>query len=538
MTPVYVSGHRNPDMDAIGAAYGYAELKNLLAPGSDHQPVRLGKVNPQTQWVLDRAGVRAPVFLPHIRLRAEDLMKAEHGAIKHSDSLRAAGLAIDYANNDLVPVTDDEGVLIGVVTTKALARRYVRDSHTTSTLHGPTSVKTIAEEMGGELLANGGDTVCGRIWAHAIEDANHSGTGSNDVVVVGDREDAQMALIQRGIALLVLSNGYRPTEEVLRAARDAGTMVIVSPLDTYVSARFVSLAEPCAVLMGTDAVVVTGDELVAEVADQLKDSDYATAVVVDDNQRPIGLISRSDMVAPTRRRVVLVDHAEIAQSVPGIEEADVIEILDHHHIGTIETRVPIPATFDPIGSTSTLVTERFRAAGQTPSAAAATLLLGAILSDTVIMNSPTTTERDVVQINWLSDQLSVDPLQFGRDMFEAGSDVSGVPAAELVRRDAKPYQSSHGTSFVVAQVEVIGNALLDRRQELLAAMHEERMRTGAETFALMVTDVIEKGTVLLVDGDVAGIARAFGVEATEDSLTLPGVMSRKKQVAPRLLATL
>jgi manganese-dependent inorganic pyrophosphatase len=525
-------------MDAIGAAYGYAELKNLLDLGTEYLPVRLGDPNPQTEWVLEQAGVEAPRFLPHIRLRAEDLMKTQHGAIHCNDSLRAAGLAIDYANNDLVPVTDDDGVMVGVVTTKALARRYVRDSRTTSTLHGPTSVKTIAEVMDGELLANGAETVCGRIWAHAIEDATQSDTGANDVVVVGDRSDAQMALIERGVSLLIISNGQHPTDEVLAAARAAGTVLIVSPLDTYVSARFVSLAEPCNVLMGTDAVVVTGDELLAEVSDQLKDSDYATAVVVDESRRPIGLISRADMVAPERRKVVLVDHAEIAQSVPGIEEADVVEILDHHHIGTIETRNPIPATFDPIGCTSTLVTERFRAAGHTPSRGAAILLLGAILSDTVIMNSPTTTGRDVTQIEWLGELLDLNPQEFGREMFEAGSDVSGVPATELVRRDAKPYQSSHGTAFIVAQVEVIGDALLERKQELLEAMREERVRSGAQSFALMVTDVIDKATELLVDGDLAAVARAFGVQADESALSLPGVMSRKKQVAPKLLATL
>ena len=214
-----------------------------------------------------------------------------------------------------------------------------------------------------------------------------------------------------------------------------------------------------------------------------------------------------------RRRVILVDHAEQAQSVPGIEQAEIVEILDHHHIGSIETRVPVTATFDPVGSTATLVIERFRRSGVEPSRSAAMVLLSAVLSDTVILNSPTTTDRDAAVVEYLERLLELDAREYGQRMFKETSDVADVPADDLVRRDAKAYQSGSGTPFVIAQVEVVGKGLLDREQELIKAMQRERASQHVELYALMVTDVLDKVTDLLVDGDLAAVARAFGVDA-------------------------
>jgi manganese-dependent inorganic pyrophosphatase len=236
--------------------------------------------------------------------------------------------------------------------------------------------------------------------------------------------------------------------------------------------------------------------------------------------------------------VLLVDHAEQAQSVPGVEEAEIVEILDHHHIGSIETSVPVTATFDPVGSTATLVIERFRNNGMEPKHSTAMMLLGAILSDTVILNSPTTTERDHAVVSYLERVLALDARELGREMFEATTDVSEVSAEDIVSRDAKEYEVSGGHNICIAQIEVVGKALLGRKPELLEAMRKERARRGLQLYALMITDVLSKGTDMLVAGDVATVARSFGAQADDSTIELPGVMSRKKEVAPKLLATL
>ena len=232
--------------------------------------------------------------------------------------------------------------------------------------------------------------------------------GPGDVAVVGDRDDAQRAAIELGVGLLVTSNGTTPTDEVLALARERGTPVVGSPLDSYVTSRMITLSAPCRALMDPEPLTVRPDDLLSDVADEVKEVHYRAAVAVDARRHPIGLVTRTDLLNPRPRRVLLVDHAEQAQSVPGVEQAEIVEILDHHHIGSIETTVPVRATFDPVGSTATLVIERFRQNGMEPSRSTAILLLGAILSDTVILNSPTTTERDHAAVEYLERVLALD----------------------------------------------------------------------------------------------------------------------------------
>jgi manganese-dependent inorganic pyrophosphatase len=290
--------------------------------------------------------------------------------------------------------------------------------------------------------------------------------------------------------------------------------------------------------MESESLSVSPDDLVSEISDQLKDVHYGAAVAVDEGNRPIGLVTRSDLVSPTPRRILLVDHAELAQSVPGADQAEIVEILDHHHIGSIQTQLPVTATFDPVGSTATLVIERFRQSGLEPAGPTATLLLGAILSDTVILNSPTTTERDHAVVEYLERVLAIDATEFGREMFEATADVSQLPAEQIVTRDAKEYGPPGGRTICIAQIETVGRGLLDRQAELTEAMEDARQAGDHVMFALMITDILSKGTDLIVAGDRGLVERAFGQPAENGALELPGVMSRKKQVAPKLMAAL
>ena len=539
MPPIYVTGHRNPDADSIASAIGYAELKSRLVRAWEFVPVRLGDCNTQTRWLLERSGTPEPSLLPHVMVRTCDVMQTSFPIVQQDAPIREAGLAMARAELDLVPVVDEEGSLSGVVTERALARRYIRESRQTSTLEeAPTRIAAVVAVLEGELIAGDDQLLAGRVWVHSMDPQSPSGIGEGDAVVTGNRADAQQLAIERGAALLVLSNGARPTDAVLKLARERGTAVISSPLDTYVSGRMITLAAPCRALMEKDPLTVTSEFLLADISEQIKEIHYGAALVVDAQRRPVGLVTRSDLVAPPRRRVILVDHAEQGQSVAGVEHAEIVEILDHHHIGSIETRVPVTATFDPVGSTATLVTERFRQNGLEPSHATATMLLGAILSDTIILNSPTTTERDHAVVQYLERVLGLDAQEFGREMFEATSDVSQVSAQEIVTRDAKQYEVAGGQRICIAQVEVVGKGVLERKDELLDAMRHERQNKQLQLYALMVTDILSKSTELLVAGDAAAVARCFGAEAHDSVIELPNVMSRKKQVAPTLLGAL
>ncbi len=537
MPTIYVTGHRNPDTDSIASAIAYAELNRRLDPRNDYVPVRLGEINTQTRWVLERSGAPEPELLPHVMLRACDVMQTDFPRIGQDAPVRTAGIEMAHANVDVVAVLDDQGALIGVVTTRTLARRYSRESRAGSSLHdAPTYVHAVVDVLEGQLVIGEDKQLSGRVWVHSMDVSSPTGIAAGDVVVLGNRDDAQRLSIEKGAALVVISNSSLPSEEILALAGERGTAIIVSPLDTYVTGRMITLAAPCRALMDEDPLTAMTDDLLADVSEQIKDIHYGAAVVVDSMRRPVGLLTRSDLVAPARGRVLLVDHAEQAQSVIGVEQAEIVEILDHHHIGSIETRVPVRATFDPVGSTATLVVERFRQSGLEPSRQAAVMLMAAIMSDTVILNSPTTTDRDHAVIDYLERALAMDAREFGREMFETTADVSEVSAAEIISRDAKDYLVGAGFEICIAQIEVVGWNLLDRKQELLEAMAHQRTQRGLHAYALMITDVLSKGTVLLVAGDSFAIARAFGVEPKGDAIELPGVMSRKKQVAPKLLS--
>jgi len=503
-------------------------------------PVRLGDVNTQTRWVLERSGAREPEFLAHVMLRVQDVMREDFPQAPESEPVREVGLLMSHHDMDLVPVVDEDGALSGVLTERALARRYIRESREPSELDAAATVGAIARVVEGALL-NGSENaeVSGQIWCMAMDiGALPSEIGPGDVAVVGNRDDAQRAAIELGVGLLVVTNGTHPSEETLKLATEREVPIVTSPLDSYVTARMVTLCAPCRSLIDPDPLTVRPDDLLSDVADEVKEVHYRAAIAVDSQRKPIGLVTRTDLLSPHPRRVLLVDHAEQAQSVAGVEQAEIVEILDHHHIGSIETTVPVRATFDPVGSTATLVVERFRQNGLEPTRSTAILLLCAIMSDTVILNSPTTTERDWAVVEYLQRVLALDPMELGREMFTATSDLAGVPADAIVARDAKEYEVSSGQTIAIAQVETVGQGLDDRREELQEAMREAREKRGHALYALMVTDILAKDTDLYVSGDAGPLEVAFGTEAHDGVIPLPGVMSRKKQVAPKVLAAL
>ncbi len=535
MPPIYVTGHKNPDADSIGAAIGYAELRSRLDSGNEYVPVRLGEPNAQTKWLLERSEAPVPDLLSHVFLRVSDVMRESFPTARHDEPIRQVGLTMAREGLDLVPIVND-GELVGVMTERVLARRYVRESRDASRLDAPTAVSAIVEVLEAELVTGDPDVeLSGRVWVQAMDVSAPTGVEAGDVVVAGDRPDVQRRSLERGAALLVTSNSTTPTAEVLELARERGAAVASSSLDSYVTGRMITLAAPCHALMDDEPLTVRPGDLISDIAEEIKDVHYQAAVVVDSSGHPAGLVTRSDLVSPQRRRVLLVDHAERAQSVDGVEGAEIVEILDHHHVGSIETTVPVAATFDPVGSTATLVVERYRQAGMEPAPATALMLLGAALSDTVILNSPTTTDRDHAVVEYLERVLRLDATEFGREMFESTSDVSSVSAEEIVTLDAKHYEVGAGT-ISIAQIETVGDSVLERKDELLEALGALREREGHALSALMITDILAKGTELLMSGDTAPVERAFGQSADGGMLDLPGVMSRKKQVAPKLMA--
>ena len=540
MPHVYVTGHKNPDTDSIASAIGYAEYKNLVDPENFYAPARLGEVNAQTGWALKRSGAKSPRLLRHIMLRVKDVMHEDLVLANRNDPLRSVGLVMAKNYIGQVPIVDDEGSLVGIVTERDLARMYIRESRGASTFaETPVSVGSMVEVLEGEIVVGEDGEHSGQLWVISMSvDSIGRSIRPGDIVVVGDRTRAQRRVIELGVGVLVVSNGVRPEDEIVRMAEERGTTIVLSPLDSYVTSRMIQLSVPCWEVMTENPLTVEPEDLITEITQSVMEVHYRAAIAVDDDKVPMGVVSRTDLLNPQPRRVLLVDHAEVVQSVKGVEKAQIVEILDHHHVGDIETTTPIPATFDPVGSTATLIVERFKAAGLKLKESTAVMLLAAVLSDTVVLNSPTTTERDHEVVRYLEELLDLDAREFGMEMFEASSDVSGLSAEEIVGLDAKEYGTNSGETMCIAQVETVGKALLERKDDLLDALEELRGENGYVFAALMVTDIIEGGTELLCAGDCAPVERAFDSRAKNGVIDLPGVMSRKKQVAPKLLAVI
>jgi manganese-dependent inorganic pyrophosphatase len=540
MPHVYVTGHKNPDTDSIASAIGYAEFKNLVDPEGEYAPARLGKINPQTAWALERSGAEEPTLLEHIMLRVKDVMSRDVAVAHKNDPLRNVGLTMAQRNISQLPIVDDDGSLVGIITERNLARMYVRESRGASSFKdSPVSVGAMLEVLEGELLVGPDRESDGQLWVISMGvDSMGKSMKQGDVVVVGDRPEAQRRAIELGAGVLVISNGVRPEDEVLQLAGEHGTTVVLSPLDSYVTSRLIQLSVPCWEVMSENPLTVHPDDLITDITEQVMEVHYRAAIAVDGDRVPAGVVTRTNLLNPKPRRVLLVDHAEVGQSVKGVEKAEVVEILDHHHVGDIETSSPIPATFDPVGSTATLVIERFKTAGLRPEESTAKMLLAAILSDTVILNSPTTTDRDREVVKVLEEFLDLDAEAFGREMFEASSDVTDLSAEDIVNRDAKEYGTSSGERVSVSQIETVGTGLLERKDELVEALEALRDGNGYVFSALMVTDITEGGTQLLCVGDCSPVQQAFDAQPKNGVIDLPGVMSRKKQIAPALLAIL
>jgi manganese-dependent inorganic pyrophosphatase len=541
MPHVYVTGHKNPDTDTIASAIGYAEYKNLVDPDNYYEAVRLGEVNAQTAWALEKSGAAEPRLIRHVMLRVKDVMSDDVAVAHKNDPLSKVGLTMAKRNISQLPIVEDDGSLTGIITERNLARMYVRESRGASTFaDSPVSVGAMLEVLEGELLVGDKESeFSGQLWVISMSvDSMGKSMKSGDVVVIGDRPRGQRRAIELGAGVLVVSNGVRPDDEILDLAREQGTAVVISPIDSYVTSRLIQLSVPCWEVMSENPLTFRPDDLVSEITEQVMEVHYRAAIAVDDGRVPLGVVTRTDLLNPKPRRVLLVDHGEIGQSVKGVEKAEVVEILDHHHVGDIETTSPIPATFDPVGSTATLIVERYRASGLVPEGPTATMLLAALLSDTVILNSPTTTDRDREVAGYLEEMLDLDAAEFGTAMFEASSDVSSLSAAEIVARDAKEYGTSSGDRVSVSQVETVGIGLLERKDELVQALEDLKVENGYLFSALMVTDIMEGGTQLLCVGDCSPVHQAFDSSTQNGVIDLPGVMSRKKQVAPVLLSVL
>jgi manganese-dependent inorganic pyrophosphatase len=536
MGQVLVFGHTSPDNDSICSAIAYAHLKNLTDPSNVYVPARLGPLPLESAWVLARFGVAEPIAIAHVRTRVSDVMTTEVLTVCPDDTLRKVGALLSERGVRALPVVEG-GVVCGLVTVQALAGRYVDNVSASGFTGRAVGVGRLVDALDGELLA--GDPAAelsGGVLIGAMEpETMAAAICAGDTVVLGDRKRSQPLAIEAGAACVVVTGGAKPADDVLAVAREHRCAVISTPHDAYAAARLMDLAHAVSEVMETDVLVVEPETLLTEASEDLFASPHREAPVIDASGRLVGLLTRTGVARATRRRVILVDHNEVSQSADGVEEAAVVEIVDHHRIGDVQTSSPIVFLGRPVGATATIVAGQYRGLDMDPPLAMAGLLLSAVLSDTVLLKSPTTTDEDREVVEWLAGLVGVDPTEFAVEMFRARSSGASFSPEEVVTRDLKEYRI-RDSRVGVAQAETVdADELLAHRDALMAYMESLAGARGYDTLVLMVTDVVREGSELLVVGRTRPVEKAFGVSLASGSAWFDGMLSRKKQVAPQLV---
>ena len=538
---VVVIGHRNPDTDSICSAIAYAELKNKT---SDLvcEPRRAGKMNQETEFVLKKFGVKPPRMCTDVNPKIRDVDYREMPGIAGSTSLRRAWEIMRDQQVDTLPVTSPDNELEGIITVKDIATANMDLFDTGILAKSRTSFKNILETLDGAMVVGSEDAVCttGHIRiGTATPELRESSMEKGDIVILTNRYESQLCAIEKEASLIIICNGSKVGRTIQRIAEETGVAIMTTPVDTYAAGKLISQCAPISYYMTRDDIMKF--TLVTPVADVMRvmaKVRHRYFPILDEEGKYCGLVSRRNVINLRKRRIILVDHNESTQAVEGFDQAEILEIIDHHRIGSLETSGPVYFRNQPVGCTATIVTQMYDENGVEIQPQTAGLLLAAILSDTLAFRSPTCTPVDVACAKRLAKIAGVDVNEFANEMFEAGEKLDGKTAEEVFLQDFKVFMCGD-IRFGVAQGSYMTRKNLLAAEALLAPYLEEaRNKQNVEDLYMLLTDVPKEESVVISDGRYAAevLADGFGTHPAEDgSWTLPGVVSRKKQFIPALM---
>ena len=539
---VVVIGHRNPDTDSICSAIAYAELKNRTST-LVCEPRRAGKMNQETEFVLKKFGVTPPRMCTDVNPKIRDVDYREMPGIPGSTSLRRAWKIMRDQQIDTLSITSADNELEGIITVKDLATANMDVFDTAVLAKSRTSYENILETLNGTMVVGNADAVCttGHIKiGTATPEMLESSVEKGDIVILSNRYESQLCAIEKEASLLIICNGAKVGRTIQRIADETGVAIMTTPVDTYAAGKLISQCAPISYYMTRDNILKF--TLVTPVADVLRvmaKVRHRYFPILDEEGKYCGMVSRRNVIALRKRRIILVDHNEATQAVEGFDQAEILEIIDHHRIGSLETSGPVYFRNQPVGCTATIVTQMYDENGVTIPQKTAGLLLAAILSDTLVFRSPTCTPIDVNAANRLAKIAGVDINEFANEMFEAGEKLDGKTAEEVFLQDFKVFMCGD-IRFGVAQGSYMTRKNLQAAQALLQPYLEEaRNKQNVEDLYMLLTDVPKEESVVICTGRYAAEVLSNGFEsrpAADGSWTLPGVVSRKKQFIPTMMS--
>lgn len=534
--PIYAIGHRNPDTDSICAAICYAHLKTEL--GMNVLPARAGSINRETAFALRYFNADPPVLLSDVYPRVADVSMKWELTINERQNLRELAKIMCKDGVKSIPVVNDSHDLVGMVTVSDVAKRYFEDVEMQSFADVKVSLRELAHVCDASVVVEGDleEIVSGevRIAAGSLQTVQDS-VQTGDVILVGDRiSEIHLACIEHGAVCLLLTGNSKAEPEVLEAARRKNAVILSSPHDTYTCARLINQSVPVSSIMQTEVVRFKPSDMLGDIKGLMEKHKHRFYPVVE-NGKLVGIVSSESVMVPEKTRLILVDHNERSQAVEGIEMAKIVEIIDHHRLGGIQTNDPIFTRQDPVGCTCTIVADMHlhRQVAIPPKIAG--LMLSAILSDTVLFKSPTCTEHDREMAHYLSKIAGVDVQEYGMELLKAGSDIGNMTPEEMSKNDMKEFLIGR-YRISISQCSVLERQqVLDRKAEILEALEMMRKKEGYDLSIIMITNVLEEASILLFTGEPKNLlGEAFHKDTEGNMLMLPGVMSRKKQVVPPL----
>ena len=538
---VVVIGHRNPDTDSICSAIAYAELKNKTS-SLVCEARRAGRMNQETEFVLKRFGVAPPRMCTDVNPKIRDVDYREMPGIPGSTSLRKAWEIMRDQKIDTLPITSADNELEGIITVKDIATANMDVFDTGVLATSRTTYKNILETLGGTMVVGNENAVCttGHIKiGTATPEMLENNVEKGDIVILTNRYESQLCAIEKEASLLIICNGAKVGRTIQRIAEETGVAIMTAPCDTYAAGKLMSQCAPISYYMTrNDIVKFTLVTPVADVTRVMAKVRHRYFPILDEDGKYCGMVSRRNIIALRKRRIILVDHNEATQAVEGFDQAEILEIIDHHRIGSLETSGPVYFRNQPVGCTATIVTQMYDESGVEIPQKTAGLLLAAILSDTLVFRSPTCTPMDVGAANRLAKIAGVEINEFANEMFEAGEKLDGKTAEEVFLQDFKVFMCGD-IRFGVAQGSYMTRKNLQAAEALLQPYLEEaRNKQNVEDIYMLLTDVPKEESVVISDGRYASEVLADGFEtqpAEDGSFTLPGVVSRKKQFIPALM---
>ena len=540
---IYVIGHKNPDTDSICSAIAYADIKNRSEKGT-YVAKRAGQINEETEYVLRRFHVRAPGYLPNAGTQVKEIEIHEVPGVRGAISVKKAWELMNNNNVVTLPITSENNTLQGLITVSDIAESYMDayDSRVMSTAR--TQYRSIAETLDGTVLVGNehgyfvkGKVVIGTFHPDMMEDYIEK----DDLVILGNRAEDQLCAIEMDASCIIVGLGAKVSRTIQKLAEEKSCVIISTPHDTYTIARLINQSIPIKYLMKKENLITfSTEDFLDEIKEVMKTQRHRDFPVLDKKGKYVGTISRRNLIGGSRKRLILVDHNEESQAVDNVDQAEILEIIDHHRLGSLQTMAPVYFRNQPVGCTATIMYQIYQEKQLEISPEIAGLLCAAIISDTLMFRSPTCTAVDQAAAESLAKIAGIDIPEFASEMFRAGSNLKDKTPAEIFHQDFKKFINEDVT-FGVGQINSMDARELEEiKENLLPNMQNECGKHGMQMVFFMLTNIIEESTELLYYGSGAKelIARAFEKEVPEESCRLEGVVSRKKQLIPAFMMAL